>query len=125
MLTYKLIERGNPRDIEAPKKFYATHVNKGKKSLKDISVDIEDRSSLSRGDISNVLDNLVDQIPKYLLDGQSVQLGDLGTFRLSLSSDGVDTPEVFNTGMIKNLKIIFTPGTMLKDELTKASYSKL
>ena len=125
MLKYKLVERSNPRDLAAPKKFYAVHTSSGRKTLGNISRDIEDKSSLSRGDISNVLDNLVDQIPKYLLDGQTVSLGELGSFRLSLSSEGADKAKDFNTSMIKNVKIIFTPGKLLKEEVAKAKFERM
>jgi predicted histone-like DNA-binding protein len=124
MLTYKLIEKGNPSDKEAPKKLYASHVSKGKKSLTQIAADIEKISSLSRGDISSVLQNVVDQVPIYLLDGQSVSLGELGTFRISFSSEGVDTPDAFNVNKIKNIKIIFTPGMKIKEAIGRASFEK-
>ncbi|WP_321376023.1 HU family DNA-binding protein [uncultured Draconibacterium sp.] len=125
MLKYKLIQKSNPRDLTAPKKFYASHASSGRKTIKTISRDIEDKSSLSRGDIGNVLDNLVDQIPKYLLDGQSVSLGELGSFRLTLSSEGAEQEADFNTSMIKNVKIVFTPGKMLKEEVAKARFEKI
>lgn len=124
MLTYKLVEKGNPSDSTAPKKYYANHVNKGKKTFAEIKRDIEDMSSLTRGDIGNVLDNLVDQVPKYLLDGQSVSLGELGTLRLSFSSEGAINPDEFEVGMIKNIKIIFTPGVLLKEAIAKAKFEK-
>ncbi len=124
MLKYKLIERGNPGNPEAPKKYYATNVSKGKKGIAAISKDIADISSLSRGDISSTISNMVDQIPKYLLDGQSVSLGELGTLRMSFSSEGVENEADFNVNMIKKLKIIFTPGKLIKDEIKKAKFEK-
>ncbi|BDD09015.1 DNA-binding protein [Fulvitalea axinellae] len=122
MLKYKITQKANPQDREGPKKYYATPQTSGKKTLSAISRDITDMSSLSRGDISNVLLNLVDQIPKYLLDGQSVQLGELGSFRLSFGSEGAESSEDFNVSMIRNKKIIFTPGPSLKQELAKAQF---
>ena len=122
MLKYKLIERGNPLKKDAPKKHYASLVPQGKKTFRDISKDIEDKSSLTRGDISNVLENLVDQIPKYLLDGQSVKLGDLGTFRLSLSCENKDD---FNTSKIKSTKIIFSSGKFLKDNVDNVHFERI
>ncbi|MBK3519510.1 HU family DNA-binding protein [Carboxylicivirga marina] len=124
MLKYKLIERANPRNPEAPKKLYASPVLSGKKGLKAIAIDIVEKSSLTRGDVNSTLDNLVDQIPKYLLDGNSVNLGDLGTLRISFSSDGVESEEDFNAASIKNLKLIFTPGKDLKKKLLDASFEK-
>lgn len=124
MLKYKLIEKQNPRNPNAPKKFYAANVKRGSKSISTISKDIQSKSSLTRGDIQSVLINLVDQIPKYLLDGQSVSLGELGSLRLSLSSEGVDKEDDFNTSKIKNIKVIFTPGKLIKDEISKAQFEK-
>ena len=78
-------------------------------------------SSLTRGDIENVLSNFLDELPKYLNDGYSVQLGYFGTMRISLSSEGAVTAKKFKTETIKP-KIIFTPGTELKAEMEKISY---
>ena len=122
MLKYKLTEKGNPLDPAAPKKIYATHVSKGKKSLQAMARDITDLSSLSRGDVQNVLANMVDQIPKYLLDGNTVSLGELGSLRITFSSEGVDSAADFNTKLIKKLKIQFTAGKLLKEAMEKASF---
>lgn len=125
MLNYKLVERGKPGDATVPKKLYATHVSKGRKNFNHIAVDITDMSSLTRGDIESVFKNIVDQVPKYLLDGQTVSLGELGSLRLTLSSEGALTEGEFNVGMIKNVRIIFTPGKMLKDAIAKATFQRL
>ena len=125
MLKYKLIERSNPRNLKAPRKLYASPLLKGKKTLPQISKDIADISSLSRGDVHNVLLNLVGQLPKYLLDGHSVSLGELGTFRISFSSEGVESRQDFNIQKIKGLKVVFTPSKSIKSELEKASFSRI
>ncbi|MDX9881226.1 MAG: HU family DNA-binding protein [Prolixibacteraceae bacterium] len=124
MLKYKLVERGNPRDLTAAKKLYATPVPSGKKDIRSLSIDIADISSLSRGDINNVLTNLVERIPKELLQGNSVSLGEFGTLRIGFSSEGVATEAEFTTSKITDIKVIFTPGKLIKDELTKAQFSK-
>ena len=123
-MKYKLIQRRNLQQPDAPQKWYASPVNAGKTSQKEISNDIVALSSLSRGDVSNVIDNLLDTVPKYLLMGKSVSLGDLGTFRLSFSSKGVDAPEAFNTSMISGVKIIFTPSSELRDAIKKVKFEK-
>ena len=123
-MKYKLLQRRNPQQPDAPQKWYATPVNAGKTSQRDISNDIVALSSLTRGDVSNVIDNLIDTVPKYLLMGKSVNLGDLGTFRLSFSSKGVDDPKEFNTNMISGAKIIFTPSSELRDAIKKVKFEK-
>ncbi len=82
----KLIERRKPGTKTGPGKFYASPVNVGKKTLRDIAHDIAGRSSLTRGDIENVLANFMDCLPHYLRDGFSVQLGEFGTIGVELKT---------------------------------------
>ncbi len=122
----RLVQKGNPAQPEAPKKWYANAVNQGTVNKQQISKEIAGRSSLTRGDISNVLDNLIDELPKYLKAGNSVKLGDFGTFRLSVLSKGSDTAESYNTAShVKGVKVIFTPGTALKNELSEIHFEKV
>ena len=117
----KLIERRKPGTKTGPGKFYASPVNVGKKTLRDIAHDIAGRSSLTHGDIENVLANFMDCLPHYLRDGFSVQLGEFGTMRLTLSSEGAATVKAFKTETIKP-RVTFTPGVELKAALRENSY---
>jgi len=122
-MKYKLIERANPQD-RTKVKLYASPVNDGKITQNDIGKDIVLNSSLSRGDVMNVVTNLLDTMPKYLLMGKSVSLGEFGTLRLSFTSEGVDTADQFNPNLITGVKIVFTPGVELKKSLDSISFEK-
>ena len=116
----KMVQRKNPQK-KSEVKYYASPVNAGKKTLRDIAHDIAGRSSLTRGDIENVLANFMDCLPHYLRDGFSVQLGEFGTMRLTLSSEGAETEKTFKTEKIKP-RVTFTPGVELKAALRENSY---
>ena len=116
----KMVQRKNPQK-KSEVKYYASPVNAGKKTLRDIAHDIAGRSSLTRGDIENVLANFMDCLPHYLRDGFSVQLGEFGTMRLTLSSEGAATVKAFKTETIKP-RVTFTPGVELKAALRENSY---
>ena len=116
----KMVQRKNPQK-KSEVKYYASPVNAGKKTLRDIARDIAGRSSLTRGDIENVLSNFIDCLPHYLRDGFSVQLGEFGTMRLTLSSEGAATVKAFKTETIKP-RVTFTPGVELKAPLRENSY---
>ena len=116
----KMVQRKNPQK-KSEVKYYASPVNAGKKTLRDIAHDIAGRSSLTRGDIENVLSNFMDCLPHYLRDGFSVQLGEFGTMRLTLSSEGATTEKAFKTETIKP-RVTFTPGVELKAALRDNSY---
>lgn len=119
----KLIKRKNPQK-KTEEKVYASPVNAGRKTLRDIARDIAGRSSLTRGDIENVLANFTDCLPSYLRDGFSVQLGEFGTMRLTLSSKGAETEKDFNTETIKP-RLTFTPGVELKSALRETAYETI
>lgn len=117
----KLVKRKRPGAKDDAGKLYANPVNVGKKTMHDIAKDIAGRSSLTRGDIENVLFNFIDRLPSYLRDGFSVQLGEFGTMRLTLSSEGAATVKAFKTETIKP-RVTFTPGVELKAALHENSY---
>ena len=119
----KMVQRKNPQK-KSEVKYYASPVNAGKKNLRDIARDIAGRSSLTRGDIENVLANFMDCLPHYLRDGFSIQLGEFGSMRVTLSSKGAETEKAFKTETIKP-RVVFTPGTELKRELAANSYESL
>lgn len=119
-MKFRLVKRKNPQN-RTQSKYYASPVNAGRKSLRDISKDIAGRSSLTRGDVESVLLNFVDRLPAYLKDGHSVQLGEFGTMRLTLGSKGADSEKAFSTDTIRP-RVVFTPGVELKRELRDTNY---
>jgi predicted histone-like DNA-binding protein len=122
-MRYKLIERAAPGSEPVSKKWYATPVQSGKTvSLNDIAKEISGRSSLTRGDLNNALQNVTDELPLFLLMGRSVQLGDFGTLRISFSSEGVEEPQQFHTNMIRGVKVLFTPGKLLKKGISDLTF---
>ena len=122
-MKYKLVKRANPQD-KKQEKWYAAPINEGKITKTDINKEIVNMSSLSRGDVSNVIENLLDTMPKYLLMGKSINLGEFGTLRLSFSSKGVEKPEEFGTHLIGNSKVIFTPSVEFKKAVKDIKFEK-
>ena len=122
-MKYKVIQRANPQD-RTKSKWYASPVNDGKITKNDLAKEIVNISSLSRGDVSSVIENMIDIMPKYLLMGKSINIGELGTLRISFSSDGVEKEADFNISKIKGVKIVFTPGVELKKQLSEIRFEK-
>ena len=123
-MKYKLIQKRKPGDPDAPKKWYATPIKSGTITQKNLAQQISGRSSLTSGDVNNVIQNLLELLPQELIKGNSVQLGDFGTFRLSFSSDGVDTEKDFTKDKIKGVKILFTPSNDFKKTLSDMKLEK-
>ena len=78
-----------------------------------------------RGVVKSVLDGLIDSLKTYMEIGASVSLGEFGTFRPSFGCKSQENAEEVGTDTLRNRKIIFTPGTLLKDMINKVSIQKL
>lgn len=124
MLNFKSVPRHNIQDPEAPNKFYAFPVYRGKVELKELSDDVADKSSLTRGDCYNVIQNFLSEMLKALRKGEIVKLDDLGTFRVTLSSEGAETPQDLSSDAIKKARIRFQPGEELKGMLANLKFAK-
>ena len=117
-MKYHLIQRHNPHDPTAPRKYYPQLILSTKLGLREFAEDIVGRSSLTLGDVENCLENFIDQIPFFLLMGHPIKLGDFGTFRLNVHSNGgAPTIGDWDVSLIKCVNVIFTPGPLLKKRL--------
>jgi predicted histone-like DNA-binding protein len=124
-IKFKAIKRGQPGVTGGGvKKFYASPIMDGELTLEDLSQGIEKRSTVSGIDIRAVLYALVDLSVESLAKGTIVRLGDLGSIRVSLSAEGVETEDGVTSATIKGASVIFTPGTRIKDILTSVKYQK-
>jgi predicted histone-like DNA-binding protein len=123
-MKYKLVQRVNPQD-RSQVKYYAAPVIDGNVSKSDVTKEIASISSMSRGDVSNVFEGARDVAPKYVKMSKSITIGDLGTLRISFSSEGVDNPEDFNVNMIKDVRYIFTPSQELKLQLLDIHFERV
>ncbi|GHT37111.1 DNA-binding protein [Bacteroidia bacterium] len=123
-MKYNVNKRVDPRNPQRPKIQSATPVNAGKVTLEDLAEETEARTSLSRGDVESVLTTTMQILPFYLKLGLSVQLGDIGTMRLSINSEGVPVGETFKHTNIKGVRTIFTPSVELKENLKNTSFEE-
>ena len=72
---------------------------------------IAEKSSLTPGDVYNVIDSLVGELNDKLMNGHSVQLDGFGTFTaiIKANGNGVETPQEVNVSQINSMWIKFTP----------------
>ncbi|HAM98291.1 MAG TPA: DNA-binding protein [Marinilabiliales bacterium] len=125
-INFKVIERGQPGVAGGgEKKFYASPVMDGELDMADLTKAIEKICTVSGADIRAVLYALVDVSIDNLSNGTIVRMGDLGSFRIGLSSEGKAKAEEVTSSAIKNNSILFTPGTRLKEMMASAKYQKV
>ncbi|MDR2121265.1 MAG: HU family DNA-binding protein [Tannerella sp.] len=117
----KKIQKENPQDRKQSK-WYLVQVHSGTVTLQDIAREIADRSSLSIGDVENVLANLVEVLPIFLKLNQTIRLEGFGSFHISVQSTGAEKAEDLTTNNVKNAKIVFIPSTELKGHIEHLSF---
>jgi len=112
-------------DRNLPPKYYALMENEGVVDLYDLAKQITKYSSLSVGDILNVLENMIDAVTLYLRMGRGVKIGRLGMLRIVLQSGGVDTPDDFTCNLIHRIRLRFIPNIQFKRQLEDISYEEI
>lgn len=113
---FKLVQRySKPGDTTSAKKWYASAKSNGTATMADICSLIAARSTASSADVKAVLDNLNYVIDYHLKAGRTVQLGELGNFRMTVRSEGAAERKEFSQSMLRGAKIVFTPGATLKE----------
>ena len=124
-IKYKVIEKGQPGVVGGgEKKFYASASMSGQMTLNGLTKSIEKISTVSGADIRAVVYAMVDVMKDALADGQIVRLGELGSLRVSISSEGKATATEVNASAVKGARVVFTPGTEIKNMLKSVTYTK-
>jgi predicted histone-like DNA-binding protein len=122
---YTVSERGNPLQPQQPKKWYANAKSTGDTKLRALGKEIAARSTVSPADTQAVLVALTEVLVEHLAEGKIVRLGDFGAFQVSVGSEGAETEAKFNASLIKSNKVVFRPGTDLKEMQNNLKYEKL
>jgi predicted histone-like DNA-binding protein len=121
---YNVISRGNPANPEAPAKYYPSVQSSGRITLRELSKQIAEISTVSTVDTMAVLEGLLTIIPRQISNGNIVELGDFGSFRLRVQSEGSDTPEEVKASNVKRVMPRFTPGKEFKQVLNNTEFVK-
>lgn len=118
----RMASPGNP---ESGVKYYAHVQSSGDITLRELAQRIQQSCTVTKADVFAVLVALEDVMIDALKNSEIVRLGDLGTLRLSVSSQGTATEEEFHESCITDARILFRPGVGLEGALTGLDYQKV
>lgn len=97
---------------------YAQQVNQGRLGLSQVEERIVRETSLSKADVRSAIAALAAIVNDAILSGMSVDLGDLGSFKVTASGRYMDTAEDVTARSIKSPRLRYFPKQEMK---TKAS----
>lgn len=121
-INYSIAKMLNPQDRESGEyKYYAKAQANGTVEINALAEEIAYATTLTDGDVLNVIRALVKRINLHIAAGQIVKLENLGSFQAQIRSDGADTEDTYSTSMIRKVTLQFRPGIGLKGQLNKAN----
>lgn len=93
-------------------------------SLEKFAKHIFDHNGVySRGTVKGVISDMCECLVEQLLNGNKIQLGELGTFGISISSEGAESIEKFASKNIKAVNILFSPGADFENLIGRAEFN--
>jgi predicted histone-like DNA-binding protein len=125
-LFFKKVQRGNPSNPAAPKLWYPVLKSIGLVKEKQVAKLLADETTLNPKEAEMTLYQLLKVIVSLLLDGHTVQLGELGSFHLTASgNESSETEAEVNANKIKNVRIHFTASETLREQINKATFKSV
>ncbi len=121
---YNVVQRRNPADPGAVRMFYASAQSAGDLTMDEIIRRIEYASSINGADVNAVVYSFTHVLVDGLSNGQIVRLGDVGSLRIGLSSEGKAAENEVGGECVKKARVIFTPSAKLKNMLLTLKYEK-
>ena len=118
----KTVARKNPLDKDAAPKYYP--VQKTVKMVEETTVAelIADETTLNPAEALMAIRQLRKVLLRELMNSNSVQLGNWGSFGITLNTTGSDTPETVKATNVEKVNVRFTPGIEMKEALQKAQF---
>ena len=116
-INYSIAAYKKPGDMEGTAKYYAKAQASGTVEINELADDIAYSTTLTDGDVLNVIRALIKQINRYIAKGEIVKLENLGTFQAQIRSNGSETSEDFNESYIRQVHLQFRPGLGLQSTL--------
>ena len=123
MISLKKIQRVNPQNTEAPKKYYVTTAKASEIDLETMSMNISERCTLTETDVLAVLSALTLEMTRQLMEGKIVRFGSFGSFQLGISSNGVETEDEASRNLVKGFRVKFRPGRRIADALAQLKFT--
>ena len=126
MMQYKVIRKAQPGVAGGGShKYYAAAHYSGEIDFDSLSKEMSKRSTIHRADAAAVLVMLEELIIEGLKAGKVVRLGELGSFRIVLSSNGSGQREEVGPQSIKKGRMYFRPAKRVTDELDMLRYKEV
>lgn len=111
MIPYIIKAKKNPQNKDV--KYYAQIAPVKYVRLDNITERISEKCTVTEHDVKAVLSALQMCVVKYITDGRTVRLGDLGSFRATLKGKPCETKEEVKASKIERVRVRYTMSARL------------
>jgi len=116
-ILFNRVQRRNPTDPSAPKKWYAVLKRVVQVREKEVAKQISDETTLNPKEAEMAMSQLKKVVLSSLLSSNSVQLGDWASIRVTCKSKPSDTKDGVTANSITKLNVRITVNQSFVDEL--------
>lgn len=120
---YAMVERANPQNALVKKWYPQVEVQSNVK-INQLASEIAYSTAMTDADVLAVVRAFIAVMKNHLRAGDSVTVGDLGTFQFQIQAEGSETEFDFSVAKIKKTMIRFLPGVMLKEVTNGLTYKQ-
>lgn len=111
--------------VQGSQLYYGQIRSVEKTSFKKLCKLVSGYCTAKPGEVELVLDGLIYVLCILLESGNVIQMGEFGNFRMVAGSKGSATLKDFNPMLFKKPRIVFSPGSMLRQLISEASYDRM
>lgn len=123
-ISYSVTKRANPKEVGVSK-WYANAQVTSNYTFENLCKEVEKMCTVTAGDVMAVISSVIASMENALSRGESVYFGELGVFRVALSSEGTETAEEFSSANITKARVTFLPGKSLKNISKTFQYKRV
>ncbi len=124
-IQYRVVQKRNPQDPEAPQKFYVNAKSRGTVELEQLLESVSDATTIEPDEIRLAVYRVFQKTMEFLDMGFNVSYGDLGYFSVKVSSSGVDTEDKATPDIVRNRRVVFFPGVPLRNRIKLSKMEKV
>ncbi|MBQ8277823.1 MAG: HU family DNA-binding protein [Bacteroidaceae bacterium] len=111
-IKFRPVAKKNPMTKEV--KYYAQAVTADRITVDRIAREIEESCTVHESDIRAVIAAFTRRIIVHLQDGHSINLGDLGNFRVSVRSTPCDVPDEVTADSVRAARVVYAPSGVIR-----------
>ena len=123
VFSFTSVLRKNMMEKDKPDLYYALAKSSGEIDIDEMAERIQRSSTVNWADVVCVLRALQTEMIDSFKKGEIVRLGNIGSFYVTLRSNGVLVQKDVKEGLIKGARVRFRPGKEIKDALKTLDYS--